>query len=475
MRTEPLAMRKSVDDSRLYFDETTVMVDAMRRFSNPHALRPSEMASPEGGAFIAALSVCGPLDEAALLERAEIEAQRLNLNTDRARLLDFLQDVKAAHQADGTRDDAAVATCAARLRMVEQIRKAEEREQRARMEADADATIATRQAYIDAMLATNAAHAEAPSRQRTLRDILAANRQRRIDSQGKTAIGIETSVFPQLSNAFCGWRGLTILAAMPGIGKTTLATAAAFNAVEGNADVCMVFVSFEMPTDTLVDRTTSQMAGIGQRVLRLGDSRTAQRTEGMLLGAAQLAALHCAESRLLKLGERVTLLGKTDIGSIRATDARGCMAKVERAVVEAKERSGASRSFVVLDHFGAIPVEPTHGEQWANDTERARVLLSGLITLRDRLGEDNPIVVVAQSRKADYAKPALESIIGTADSGYAADAVVVFRPAKDETERKPSDPIDIVARIDKGRDMMLRRDIALRLDPTTSRIEEVGG
>jgi len=43
----------------------------------------------------------------------------------------------------------------------------------------------------------------------------------------------------------------------------------------------------------------------------------------------------------------------------------------------------------------------------------------------------------------------------------------------DYDKRKPEEPVDIVAKIDKGRDMMLRCDIGMQLNPKTSRICEV--
>jgi hypothetical protein len=271
---------------------------------------------------------------------------------------------------------------------------------------------------------------------------------------------------------------LILLAAMPGIGKTTLATAAAFDAIQGDPGTCAVLVSFEMPTDTLVDRTTAQMAGLSQRLLTLGDRNARTKVEGMLLDNMKLTNLRIAEDRLRKLSGRIDLVGKQDIGRLHSDGMRGCMAKVAQRVDELKQRSGASRAFVVIDHFGAIPVDPPGGGNWISDTERARYLLDGLVSLRDWLGGDDPVVVIAQVRKSDNNKPDLASIMGTADNAYAADAVITFRYAEeaeaddDAPERSPTDRVEVVGSIDKGRDMMQRREILFTLDPTTSRIRE---
>ncbi len=481
-------MPKSIDDSRLLFDEQVVMTDALHRWSNPHGLSPLDMPTDEAKAILAVIRDGNPLHIDELIKQA-LRAV-VGLNTNAVELEHYVKDRQVEWKSEGAQTDAVVATCAARIRQAAHSRKAEQVEEQALRAVTDDPTEKTREAYADAIRATDAARNEAPSRRRSLADIVKTVRQRQLDSQGKSAVGIETPLFPQLSFALCGWRGLILLAAMPGIGKTTLATAAAINAVEKNDDTCAVFVSFEMPPETLVERTLSQMSGIGQRTLRLGDNvrfpdgvwRTtaddASIEKSMSLNDEQMFRLGQADSRLLALDRRLVFVGKSDIGTLggRSNDMRGCLAKIERLVVETKQRSGASRSFVVLDHFGAIPVDSPDGRPWPNDTERARYLLGGLITLRDRLGEANPIVVVAQCRKADNNKdkPGIESVMGTADSGYAADAVILFRRAKeDDANRNTTDPVDIVANIEKGRDMMLRGEIRLKLHPTTSLIEEV--
>ena len=474
MRNE-LGLPKSVDDSRLIFDEEVVMSDALRTRSNRFGISPSDLPTTEAGILLGAIREGDPQHDEELLRRASKLAMSSSIATTDERLRDYLDEIHASDAVSSPRGDALVSTCAARLRQVAHIGRAEEAEIAARAAVTADPTIHTRSAYADALKAVNAAHTETPTRRRTLGDIMDTVRQRRLASQGNRVVGIYTPTYPQLSDAFCGWRGLTLLAAMPGIGKTTLAMAAALDAVEANPEVCMLFVSFEMPTETLAERTISQMSGIAQRTLRLGGQNQAKNADGLQLTDAQMLNLENAERRLLALGDRIALVGKTDIGTLggRGDDGRGCMAKLERLVADLKHRSKAARSFVVVDHFGAIPVEPKDGSQWANDTERARYLLSGLVTLRDHLGEDNPIVVVAQSRKADYGKPDLASIIGTADSGYAADAVVSFRYSDAEEKPNPDSPISIIASVDKGRDMMRRCEITMSIDPKNSRLVEV--
>jgi len=466
---------KAIDTSRLHFIETAVVLDALRHSCRRHGIEPSDMPTPAASVILAALRPTDPVDDATLAQTAAKVADACGISASEAEIRDYLLDMRAAQMTgEGNMADHAVATCAAQLKQLRRIVEAEQREAKMRGYALSNPSLQTRQDYAQAILATNAANRDAPTRRRTLSEIIESNARRRESLQGRDAIGIVTPTYPMLSNALCGWRGLILLAAMPGIGKTTLATAAAFDAVKANPDTCFVMVSFEMPTDTLVDRTTAQMAGIGQRVLTLGDKSVKVKIERMLLDDTQLANLRIAEDRLRKLDPRTDLVGKHDIGQLVDDGLHGCMATVAQRVVALKQSSGASRAFVVIDHFGAIPVDPPHGGTWQSDTERARYLLDGLVSLRDALGGDDPVVVIAQVRKSDNDKPDLASIMGTADNAYAADAVITFRYAvdDDEQERDPTQVVEVVGSIVKGRDMMQRREISFTLDPTTSRIRE---
>ncbi len=183
-----------------------------------------------------------------------------------------------------------------------------------------------------------------------------------------------------------------------------------------------------------------------------------------------------AENGLERIAPYLAMIGRDTIGTIggRGVPGRYCLDAVADAVDQLRNRSKRKRVFVVLDHLGAIPAQSPDGRAWPNDTERARYILDGLTRLRERIGQDDPLVVVAQSRKADWDRPDLASLLGTADIGYAADAVVVFGRDKDEQpDEQPDEPVDISARIVKGRDMMIRKTVAMRLDPKTSRISEV--
>ena len=468
----PLKLPKSVDDSRAALDERTVLADTLHHWRSRYGVDPSDMPSVEGSAILAAVTWREALHDDDIVERALSFAADLGSEA-RDKVVGMLAFVSDAPER--ARTDTLVAASAARLKRASAIRAAERREAEALKAVEAEPTPETRRAYREAMEAVDEAHLATPARRRSLSDMVGSSLDRMRAGQGKTCVGILTPLYPKLSNALFGWRGLVVVAAAPGLGKTTLALSAALDAVEANPDTCMLFASFEMPTATLVDRLLSQMSGVPQRVLRVGSGER-EAVDGFRMSQNRVAALAEARERLDGMRGRVGIVGRDDIGKLDGP-APTCMSKLAQMVEDMKAATGASRSFVVVDYLGVVPVELPGGAPFPNETERIRHALSGLVGLRDRLGEDNPVVVVAQARKGDWKSADLASVMGTADTTYSADACIVMQRegADKDTDDMPSatGPQPVVARIVKGRDMMHYATVRLSFDPTTSTLSEV--
>jgi len=306
---------QAFEDRLIVYHEPMVVADIIRRQDNRHGLDPSDFPSREAQLLVAVARPSDPATPEEYLSRAVELGIKLGYGLQREQLSEYLEHVADFAKVNGDAADAVVDTSVMRIRQAAQVRRAKAREDDARKAFEDDPTVQSRQAYADAIVATNRALLDAPTKRRTLADIMQSNRERRERLQGRSAVGIVTNLYPLLSDAFFGWRGVTLLAAMPGIGKTTLATAAMLDAVETNPDTCGVFVSFEMPTETLIDRTTAQFAGMSQRRLTVGDAAQRTTQEGMRLSSADLSNLRNAEARLAKLGGRVEFVeGAGDIG-----------------------------------------------------------------------------------------------------------------------------------------------------------------
>jgi hypothetical protein len=477
----PIRIPSPIDTSRLWKLEHVVMLDALSNGVNRHAVTPDDLDSKEAKALLASIRpgrTRTETREAAV--RVLVDAFGVAPMQASPMIDDYLSLIDETARDEGKQNDTLAAHAAVTLRQARAIREADAAEADARKAAEAAPTPETRKAYADALSKADAARRDVPATRRHLSSMLDAVMDRARSSQGKAAVGLETPRYPGISGRLFGWRGLCILASAPGIGKTTLALAAGIDAVRHNPDACLVFVSFEMPTDTLVERVLCDMAGIPQRTFRTGKIGLCPGDEtgnGLRLPQDADHRLSDALAELHKLSQRVSLVGKHDVGTLVAAEADGrdCMSKVASLVVEAKRRSGAKRSFVVVDYLAVVPVERRDGEPFANDTDRIRFILSGLTTLRDALnGDENPVVVIAQSRKTDYESVSLASIMGTADTTYSADAVIALQRETEGAE-KPSatDPQRLVAKIVKGRDMMMHGEVRLEFDPRSSSITEI--
>jgi hypothetical protein len=472
-----------IDEERLPTLQWLALLDIVRTGANRHGLAPDDLSDDAARAYLAAARPDRmPVEVADAAERLLVEAfGRSPCGDAKAEMEAFVKRLEEAADMHGMPTDLQAAHAAATLRQARSIREAERREVEALRAVKADPTPETREAYREAMTRTDAAKREVPAARRSLDDMVEAVLARASLTQGKDAVGLRTPRFPHLSTALFGWRGLCFIAAAPGIGKTTLAVAAGIDAVEADPTACFVFVSFEMPTPTLVERVLCDMAGIPQRTLRIGSSKGSSERgpHGVVLERGQHDSLEEARQRLRAMSARVALVGKDDVGMLRsrAADGRDCMSKVEALALDLKRRSACSRSFVVVDHLAVVPVERPDGQPFANDTERTRFILSGLTTLRDRLdGDANPVVVIAQARKGDWDNAGLASVMGTADTAYSADAVVVMQreEEKDDAPAASNARQALVAKIVKGRDMMWHSTVRMSFDPMSSSIAEEG-
>lgn len=329
-------------------------------------------------------------------------------------------------------------------------------------------------------------------------DVLATMRK----SQGRDAIGLRTPGLQRMSARLFGWRGLIFLGAMPGIGKTTYLLQAGIDAVESNPDTVLVYCSLEMSAQTMVARLLSQLSGIPDRMLRVGDASERPDDAGLQLNGNDRDRLNRGRTKLAAIMHRVVVVDAADIGSLGGTDADGSMRPIERIVDAERTRTRCGRAFVVVDNLQAMAVMSPKGElDWRDDMERDRYAIAGLLAMQRRLGEDDPVVVVSEARKADFDRPDMASLLGTGRSAYSADAVVVMRtptPSKSKSAQKDDDTeVDampawqelrvedrnrigqgtasaVEVAIVKGRDMMRRGVVRCLFDITKARFDELG-
>lgn len=293
------------------------------------------------------------------------------------------------------------------------------------------------------------------------------------ETHGLEFIGLPSGCFPRLDSMLDGWQGLGVLAAEPGIGKTTLLLQTGLGIVTTNEDAAFVFVSLEMGRTAMMRRLVSQTTRIPYRTLRKGEKDQDEGEDGLHFSEQTRSRLQRGLENLRDLAPRIAILDSEDFSGGISVEEFG-----ERLVqrVEAfKAKTGCSRAFVVVDHLGKLPTGPQAN---LSTLERDDAKISALLSAQRRLSSD-PIVVISQVRKSDYERPGLASAKGSAEISYSPDFyIAAWRPDKgsqDALEYGVDLPKETYfeCEIVKGRDGMIRGRVAMKFLVDEHRIEEV--
>lgn len=239
--------------------------------------------------------------------------------------------------------------------------------------------------------------------------------------------------FPALDDSAGGWMPgeLVILAARPGVGKTSFALQVAeHNAARGRR---VLFVSLEMRDRELVARMLCGNSAVDSRRLRAGR-----------LNAADLKRLQAAAADIVDLPVRLWAPPSATLAKIRG------MAKREVAV--------GGLALLVVDYLGLI--RPAAGDTKRPRFEQVGEVSAGLKAMAKEL--DVPVLALCQlNREADGTEPRLSNL---RDSGaIEQDADVVLFLSREETSTKL-----IVAKHRHGE----TGAVALRFDGSTTRFSE---
>ena len=289
---------------------------------------------------------------------------------------------------------------------------------------------------------------------------------------GKDAIGIPTPAMPGLSDQLCGWRGLVVLSSMPGIGKTSLAFHAMLDAVKNDDKVCGVMLSYEMSREEMAKRLLCMITGVSFKDLSLGRGGAEDAIDS---ATETLEEWRGFLNRILIIdADTVPQFTPSETGSLNDP-----FWEINKLVNDFQLKTGTERSFVMVDYMQALPVCTPEGHMdWRSDMDRDRYTISGLNKLQERLGTDNPLVVISEQRKDSYDKPGgMASILGTGRASYSADAIIILDSVKEEERGEElqaagvggigdlkineDQEILINARLVKGRDGMTRGNTLL--------------
>ena len=302
--------------------------------------------------------------------------------------------------------------------------------------------------------------------------------------RGRRMIGLETGM-QLLDRLTLGLRGVTLLGAAPGTGKTALCLQLAAGVCQ-RSDVnnaVVVFLSLELPADDLMTRLKCHLSQIDWKdYMRgvYGENRQYEFTDD-LASRRDDAYRRIADNGL---GNRLFFVDRRQL-----TD--HSVESILAVIANAKEQTGASRALLIHDYLQLTELPQDTRNQDALEADKTRFRLLQQINERTRT-ETNPlgdtVLAISEARKpaGNNGKKqiwgtALADLMGTARLGYGADAALFLRRMeKDEYERyygqdssdyeqhlerlRERGKSPLVLSIAKGRDGMMHGDIPIEFD-----------
>ncbi len=328
---------------------------------------------------------------------------------------------------------------------------------------------------------------------RTLADRWAEHNEKLDVDRGRRLIGLRTGD-ENLDRRTLGLRGVTILGAMPSVGKTAWTLHLALGVCQHceENDAVVIFVSLDMDAGEIEDRIHCNLAEIDWATLHFGSASRRNATEGPWFSDVHQECLARANELVeSEIGPRFLVLDRHLLGPTITASSLASIAE------EFKREAGASRALLVVDYLQLLPLP--RGLQDKNDLEadRYRVRVIQDFVSRTRT-EDNPtgdvVFAISEARKPGSAKDgwglALSELMGSARLAYAADAVLLhrrmdkqdvvryydieprmadaYRESLQDRGRSP-----VVVTLAKGRDGMTRGDWAMEFEFRRSRFSEV--
>lgn len=257
-------------------------------------------------------------------------------------------------------------------------------------------------------------------------DVIADARARRNErvETGKPVTGIRSglSSLDEITGGF--EEGLYLLAAGPGVGKTTLATQVS-KAVAGAGDP-VVFVTFENSPANLLTKMLCSEAGINTRDVQSG--------------YADPEKLQQAATKLAPVLSRIVLVE----GSGRLT-----VAQVRARALQAMNRCSTSRCLIAVDYLQLWAKASQEMRGLMSVRERVEALAAELRQLSARL--KNPVLAIASQNRVgagvDYKRSGgggtLDSLKESGDLEYAADVVMFLAQSTERAAAHPAQAVDL--------------------------------
>ncbi|MHC2068159.1 DnaB-like helicase C-terminal domain-containing protein [Bremerella sp. T1] len=320
---------------------------------------------------------------------------------------------------------------------------------------------------------------------RTMGDIWDEHESRLAITRGRDLVGLQTGL-TKLDEKLLGLRGLTLLGAMPSVGKTALCLQIALGVCGAHAfnDAVVVFISLEMTRDELMTRAKCMLSRLDWSTYVLGSVGYRNGGENVF-SPEHLNCIQFGRQRMIdqQIDRRLCIIDRSQVGDDLSST------QIQKYVNDIKSRANASRALVVLDYLQLLSPGKAGLSDLEADKQRMRVLQD--VVNRSRM-DSNPIgdalIAISEARKPAGATEnnrkivwgqRLQELMGSARLGYGADAVLLYRrmsaeDIKDCYSLRNNDQIErqyetlensgispVILTVEKGRDGTKRGEIPM--------------
>lgn len=285
---------------------------------------------------------------------------------------------------------------------------------------------------------------------------------------GRAFTGLESG-FAHLDEVLNGLAGLSILAAMPSAGKTSLSKQIA-DQVADKEKVPVLFFTYEQSAEELRIKSLARLSKINSRRIQKG--RTTETPDDWQAVKDAATAYQQGPGRYLKIIE---------------ADATFTPDRIRAAVLAEKNRAEGKRVLVVIDYLQLVPaIDQESNRPFPSVRERVDFVLSQLRRISRDLGV--AVLAVSSMNRAGYGQgkrgngdktpqPAFEYLKESGGIEYSADVVIVLRRDKQESETQTTQlktpTTRIEAHILKNRNGELRK-ISFNFFPAWASFSEEG-
>jgi len=261
-----------------------------------------------------------------------------------------------------------------------------------------------------------------------------AERMAQIDDKlaqyrGVNHLGMPTRTLPQFDKYLSGLRGLVVLAAAPGVGKTTLTYQIGTDIITNDDRAAFLFVSLEMNEDEMDIGALSYMSGLDANYIYLGSQRFGDtptyKDAHEYFTPDEWEKYTEAKQILTDLSPRLRLRTKEHLGDVTVET-------LVDEIEDLKTSSGADRVFVAVDYLNVWPTPD--GADFISDIDAEKWRVEQMKALKFAVGDAGAVMVISEARKPSEKGTwggELSDIMGSARTGYAPDIGLLLTELSD--------------------------------------------